>query len=133
MSICDRNGRTLKVVCPFKYNDTYLKVHPNGAAVYSDNKKFEFLLPLIVLSHDLLPHRSSGRWKKRESKPSVCLHRTSLWLHEETIEWLAETNEPFPPEFRDSIMPRLQKRLPKSQAKPPGKTQASPAPKTVRW
>ena len=43
------------------------------------------------------------------------------------------TNEPFPPEFRDSIMPRLQKRLPKSQAKPPGKTQASPAPKTVRW
>jgi hypothetical protein len=55
MSIFDRHGCTVKVVCPFKYNDTYLRVHPNAAAVYSDNKKFEFLLQLIVLSHDLLP------------------------------------------------------------------------------
>ena len=133
MSIFDRKGCTLKVVCPFKYNDTYLKVHPNGAAVYSDNKKFEFLLPWIVLSHDLLPPLPLFWALEEKGVKTIGLHRTSLWLHEETIEWLAETNEAFPPELRDSIMPRVRKRLPKSQAKPPGKTQASPAPKTVRW
>ena len=108
-------------------------MQPNGAAVYSDNKKFEFLLPLIVLSHDLLPPLPLFWALEEKGVKTIGLHRTSLWLHEDTIEWLAETNEPFPPELRATIMPRLQKRLPKSQAKPPAKTQASPAPKAVRW
>ena len=34
--------------------------------------------------------------------------RTTLWTHEETVQWLAETGEPYPPELRDEIQPRDQ-------------------------
>ena len=37
------------------WKDTYLKVHPNGAAIFHEQKKLAFLLPLIVEAHALLP------------------------------------------------------------------------------
>jgi hypothetical protein len=131
LSIFNSSGRTLKVVCPFKWYHTYLKVHPNGAAIYTDNKKFEFLLPWIVLTHDLLPPTPLFWVQEEQGLRTISICRESLWLHENTIAWLAETNESFPPELHDVITQRLQKRGKSgSQAKYPNQTQAS---KGVRW
>lgn len=58
------------------------------------------------------------------------LYRKTLWLHEDTIEWLAETNESYPDDLHDEINSRLQKRSSGSQAR-----SAPPAqpPKPGRW
>jgi hypothetical protein len=62
---------------------------------------------------------------------SMSLHRPSLWLHNETIDWLAHTSEPFPIELHDSIMPRIEK-ITKANLKPKPFTQ-TPGPKIARW
>ena len=53
MSIFEPSGATSREKRPFVYNDDHLRVHRNGAAVYSEEKKLIFLLPLIVQTHRL--------------------------------------------------------------------------------
>ena len=48
MSIFDDRAHTIRVVRPFVWKDTYLKVHPNGAAVFAEDKRLAFFLPLII-------------------------------------------------------------------------------------
>ena len=59
-----------------------------------------------------------------------CGYRTTLWLHASTIQWIADTGEPYPPELRDEIQPRLNKLRPPQTAKP---KQPPQPPKPMRW
>ena len=78
LSIFNEVAHTMRVVQPFVWNHTHLKVHPNGAMVFHEEKRIAFLLPLIVEAHELLP-----------PKPLFCVNddntiplwRTTLWLH----------------------------------------------------
>ena len=88
----------MRVVHPFVWNQTHLKVHPNGAAIFHEQKKLAFLLPLIVEAHELLPPTPLF-WVNDDN--TIPLWSTTLWLHEDTIQWLAETEESYPPELRD--------------------------------
>ena len=127
MSIFTNRAHTAKVVRPFIWNDTYLKVHPNGAAVFAEDKKLAFLLPLIIEAHDLLPPTPLF-WTNDDK--TIPLHRQTLWLHTSTIQWLADTGEAYPQELRDEIQPRLQKMRPP----PPAKAMQPPQPpKPSRW
>ena len=127
LSIFNRDAHTMRVVQPFVWNHTHLKVHPNGAMIYHDQKRLAFLLPLIVEAHDLLP--SKPLFWVNEDK-TIPLRRTTLWTHDETIQWLAETGEPYPQELRDELQPRIDQ-LKSSQhgkrALPP------PPPLPTRW
>ena len=127
MSIFNHFAHTMRIVRPFVWNDTYLKVHPNGAAVFADQKKLAFLLPLIIGAHALLPPTPLF-WTNDDQ--TIPLLRTTLWLHERTIQWLAETGEAYPPELRNEIQPRLDKLKPSQPAK---KLQPPPPPKPSRW
>ena len=74
-------------------------------------------------------------WIQTDTVPkTIRLFRTSLWLHEATIEWLAQTNEVFPPELADTVLPRIKatcKRLGlDSKIMQPGRDQT---PKAGRW
>ena len=69
----------MRVVKPFVWKDTYLKVHPNGAAVFNEQKKLAFLLPLIIEAHALLPPTPLF-WVNDDQ--TIPLRRTTLWLHE---------------------------------------------------
>ena len=61
MSIFDNEAHTVRVVSPFIYQDTYLRVHPNGAAIFAEDKRLAYLLPLIVEAMDYFhPPRSFG-------------------------------------------------------------------------
>ena len=71
LSVFNNQGHTVRVTSPFIWNDTYLKVHPNGAAVFAEDKKFEFLLPWIITSHGLLPPNRSFGSQMREPFPSI--------------------------------------------------------------
>ena len=117
----------MRIVRPFVWNDTYLKVHPNGAAVFAEQKKLAFLLPLIVEAHALLPPTPLF-WINDDQ--TIPLLRTTLWLHERTIQWLSETGEAYPPELRNEIQPRLDKLKPSQPAK---KLQPPQPPKPTRW
>ena len=79
-------------------------MHPNGAAVFSEDKKFEFLLPWIIEAHDLLPPTPLF-WSRDDN--TIPLYRQTLWLHEDTIKWLAETGEGYPSLLHDQIAPYL--------------------------
>ena len=94
----------MRVVKPFVWKEKYLKVHPNGAAIFHEQKKLAFLLPLIVEAHSLLLPTPLF-WVNDDR--TIPLWRTTLWLHEDAIQWLAETGESYPPELRDEIQPRL--------------------------
>ena len=127
MSIFTNQAHTAKVVSPFIWNDTYLKVHPNGAAVFAEDKKLAFLLPLIIEAHNLLPPTPLF-WTNDDK--TIPLHRQTLWLHANTIQWLSDTGEAYPQELREVIQPRLQKMKPP----PPAKAmQPPPPPKPSRW
>ena len=106
MSIFDDRAHTIRVVRPFVWRDTYLKVHPNGAAVFAEDKRLAFFLPLIIEAHGLLP--ATPLFWTNDDK-TIPLYRTTLWLHASTIQWIADTGEPYPPELRDEIQPRLNK------------------------
>ena len=127
LSIFNRDAHTMRVVQPFVWNHTHLKVHPNGAMIFHEQKRLAFLLPLIVEAHELLPPKPLF-WVTDDN--TIPLWRTTLWTHEETVQWLAETGEPYPPELRDEIQPRID-RLKSSQhvkrALPP------PPPLPTRW
>ena len=77
----------------------------NGAAVYSDNADLAFLLPLIVTTHRLLPSVPIF-WDNGYG--SIALYRTSMWMHAETIQWLARTDKPYPEELHALLEPRIQ-------------------------
>ena len=126
LSIFNDFAHTMRVVRPFVWNDTYLKVHPNGAAVFTDQKKLAFLLPLIIEAHALLPPTPLF-WVNDDQ--TIPLRRTTLWLHEHTIQWLSETGEAYPPELRNEIQPRLDKLKPSQ----PAKKLQPPPPKPSRW
>ena len=127
MSIFDNHAHTIRVVRPFVWKDTYLKVHPNGAAIFAEDKRLAFLLPLIIEAHELLP--ATPLFWVNDDK-TIPLYRTTLWLHASTIQWIADTGEPYPPELRDEIQPRLNKLRPPQTAKP---KQPPQPPKPTRW
>ena len=105
LSIFDTYGHTRKVVQPFQYNYDYLRVHVNGAAVYAENAEIAFLLPLIVYAHRLLP-AAPVFWDNEDG--TLTLYRSSMWLHLDTITWLARTNEPYPDALRTELEPQIQ-------------------------
>lgn len=78
LHIYNEYGRTIKTVCPFKWNNTYLKIYPNGAAIYANNKNFEFLLPWIVLSHDMFPSTPLFWMQENKGVKIISLFRISL-------------------------------------------------------
>ena len=127
LSIFNEIAHTMRVVKPFVWKETYLKVHPNGAAIFHEQKKLAFLLPLIVEAHELLPPTPLF-WVNDDR--TIPLWRTTLWLHEHTIQWLAETGESYPPELRDEIQPRLDQLKPSQPAK---RSQPPTPPKPNRW
>ena len=127
LSIFNDFAHTMRVVRPFVWKDTYLKVHPNGAAVFTEQKKLAFLLPLIIEAHALLPPTPLF-WVNDDQ--TIPLRRTTLWLHEHTIQWLSETGEAYPPELRNEIQPRLDKLKPSQPAK---RLQPPTPPKPNRW
>ena len=127
LSIFNDIAHTMRVVNPFVWKETYLKVHPNGAAIFHEQKKLAFLLPLIVEAHALLPPTPLF-WVNDDQ--TIPLWRTTLWLHEHTIQWLAETGESYPPELRDENQPRLNQLKPSQPAK---HSQPPPPPKPTRW
>ena len=75
-----------------------LRFTRTGAAIFHEQKKLAFLLPLIVEAHELLPPTPLF-WVNDDN--TIPLWSTTLWLHEDTIQWLAETEESYPPELRD--------------------------------
>ena len=105
----------------------HLKVHPNGAAIFHEQKRLAFLLPLIVEAHELLPPKPLF-WVNDDN--TIPLWRTTLWTHEETIQWLAETGEPYPTELRDEIQPRINQLKSSQHAK---RAQPPPPPLPTRW
>ena len=127
LSIFNNVAHTVRVVQPFVWNQTHLKVHPNGAAVFHEQKRLAFLLPLIIEAHELLPPKPLF-WVNDDN--TIPLWRTTLWTHEETIQWLAETGEPYPIELRDELQPRIDQ-LKSSQ--PAKRAQPPPPPQPTRW
>ena len=126
MSIFEATGETSREVRPFAYNDDHLRVHRNGAAVYSEEKKLIFLLPLIVQAHHLLPDMPIF-WANDNSPLS--LYKSYTWMHEDTIKWLADTGAHYPIALRPQIQPRIEA-LRNGQ---PGRRQPPPPPQPNRW
>ena len=127
MSIFNDHAHTIRVVRPFVWKHTYLKIHPNGAAIFAEDKRLAFFLPLIIETHGLLP--TTPLFWTNDDK-TIPLYRTTLWRHASTIQWLAETGEAYPPELRDEIQPRidqLKSPQPARQKQPPQ------PPRPTRW
>ena len=127
MSIFDDHAHTIRVVRPFVWKHTYLKVHPNGAAVFAEDKRLAFFLPLIIETHGLLP--TTPLFWTNDDK-TIPLYRTTLWRHACTIQWLAETGEAYPPELRDVIQPRLDQL---KSPQPARQKQPPQPPRPTRW
>ena len=126
MSIFEASGETSREVRPFVYNDDHLRVHRNGAAVYSEEKKLIFLLPLIVQAHHLLPDIPIF-WANDNSPLS--LYKSYTWMHEDTIKWLADTGAHYPPALRPQIQPRIEA----LRAWQSGRRQPPTPPQPNRW
>ena len=126
MSIFEPSGATSREVQPFVYHDDHLRVHRNGAAVYSEEKKFIFLLPLIVQAHRLLP--DIPLFWAHENSP-VSLYKSYTWMHEDTIRWLADTGADYPPALRPQIQPMIEA----LRAGQYGRRQPPPPPQPNRW
>ena len=126
MSIFEPSGATSREVRPFVYNNDHLRVHRNGAAVYSEEKKFIFLLPLIVHAHHLLP--DTPLFWANENSP-LSLYKSYTWMHEDTIKWLADTGADYPPALRPQIQPRIDA----LRSWQYGRRQPPPPPQPNRW
>ena len=126
MPIFEPSGTTSREKQPFVYNDDHLRVHRNGAAVYSEEKKLIFLLPLIVQTHRLLPDKPLF-WANENSPLS--LYKTYTWMHEDTIKWLAQTGADYPPALRSQIQPRIEE----LRTWHHGRRQPPPPPQPNRW
>ena len=127
MSIFDELANTVRVVKPFIYRDTYLRVHPNGAAIFAEMKKLAFLLPLIIEVHGLLPPTPLF-WVNDDQ--TIPLRRTTLWTHPRTIQWLVDTKETYPHQLKSEIQPRIDQLRGTQPAK---RVQPPPPPRPTRW
>lgn len=128
LPIFDSDGHTTRLANPFIWNHNYVKVHPNGALIYAEDKKLAFFLPYMVETYNLLPTKPL-LWV--QDNKNIPLHRETLWLHESTIKYLAETGDTFPPVLHDEITPRLARYKPTSRSQPPQPPQASQS--KTRW
>ena len=126
LSIFNTYGHTCREVKPFQYNYDYLRVHVNGAAIYSEEKKLAFLLPLIVEAHRLLPDKPIF-WENDYG--TLSLYRTFMWMHEDTVKWLAETGTNYPGALRTLIQPRIDA----IRTRQHGKRQPPPPSQPNRW
>ena len=126
LSIFNTYAHSVRVVRPFVWQNNHLRVHPNGAAVFAEDKKLAFLLPLIIDAHQLLP--PTPIFWERDDK-TIPLARTTMWLNDQTIQWLAETGESYPYELRSDIQPRLDEIKNSRQVR----KQPPPPPKPNRW
>lgn len=93
LSIFDTYAYTVRVVRPFVYKNNHRRVHQHGAAVFAEDKKLAFLLPLIVEAHQLLP--PTPIFWARDDK-TIPLARTTMWQHDQTIQWLTGTGGVLP-------------------------------------
>ena len=82
---------------------------------------------MIVEAHNLLPPKPLF-WVNEDK--TIPLWRTTLWTHAETVQWLAETGEPYPPELRDELQPRIDQLKSSQHLK---RTQPPPPPQPTRW
>ena len=119
LPIFDTYGNTLRTQRPFANPWTHVRVHQHAAAVFAEEKKICFMLPLIVQNHQLLP-TTPVFWKNDDE--TIPLYRTTMWLNQQTVEWLANTGEWYPSELRSELLDRQQ---PRKQPPDP--------PKPTRW
>ena len=105
LPIFDTYGTTLRTQHPFANQWTHVRVHQHAAAVFAEEKKVCFLLPLIVQSHKLLPD-TPVFWKNDDD--TIPLYRTTMWLNQQTVEYLASTGEWYPSELRSELQPRIE-------------------------
>ena len=126
LPIFDTYGTTLRTQHPFANQWTHVRVHQHAAAVFAEEKKVCFMLPLIVQSHKLLPD-TPVFWKNDDD--TIPLHRTTMWLNQQTVEYLASTGEWYPSELRSELQPRIEACKDRQQ---PRKQPPDP-PKPTRW
>ena len=124
MSIFDNEAHTVRVVSPFIYRDTYLRVHPNGAAIFAEDKRLAYLLPLIVEAHGLLPPAPLFWVHDDKTILLTGKHHGCILAQSSGFQILGG----LPPELRDEIQPRLDK------LKPPARPMQPPQPlRPTRW
>ena len=126
LPIFDTFGTTLRTQHPFANQWTHVRVHHHAAAVFAEEKKVCFILPLIVQSHKLLPD-TPVFWKNDDD--TIPLYRTTMWLNQQTVEYLASTGEWYPSELRSELQPRIEACKDRQQ---PRKQPPDP-PKPTRW
>ena len=126
LPIFDTFGTTLRTQHPFANQWTHVRVHQHAAAVFAEEKKVCFILPLIVQSHKLLPD-TPVFWKNDDD--TIPLYRTTMWLNQQTVEYLASTGEWYPSELRSELQPRIEACKDRQQ---PRKQPPDP-PKPTRW
>ena len=93
---------------------------------FAEEKKVMFPLPLIVETHKLIPS-TPVFWKLDDN--TIPLARTTMWLNQQIVEWLAGTGEWYPPELRDELLPRIE--ACKSRQQP--RKQPPDPPRPTRW
>ena len=125
LPIFDTFGTTLRTQHPFANQWTHVRVHQHAAAVFAEEKVC-FLLPLIVQSHKLLPD-TPVFWKNDDD--TIPLYRTTMWLNQQTVEYLASTGEWYPSELRSELQPRIE--ACRGQQQP--RKQPPDPPKPHRW
>ena len=126
LPIFDTFGNTLRTQRPFANPWTHVRVHQHAAAVFAEEKKICYLLPLIVQNHNLLP-TTPVLWKNDDD--TIPLYRTTMWLNQQTVEYLASTGEWYPSELRSELQPRIEACKDRQQ---PRKQPPDP-PKPSRW
>ena len=126
LPIFDTFGNTLRTQRPFANPWTHVRVHQHAAAVFAEEKKICYLLPLIVQNHNLLP-TTPVFWKNDDE--TIPLYRTTMWLNQQTVEYLASTGEWYPSELRSELQPRIEALKDRQQ---PRKQPPDP-PRPSRW
>ena len=86
-----------QTVRPFHWTDpylSYLKVHPDGVAVFALDKKLEFLLTYIAVHHTFIPSTPLYQVEMDRSRRIVRLHSASLLNPSHSSHRAADTAEP---------------------------------------
>lgn len=71
LPIFDSDGHTTRLANPFIWNHNYVKVHPNGALIYAEDKKLAFFLPYMVETYNLLPTKPLLWVQDNKTFPSI--------------------------------------------------------------
>ena len=106
LPLFDQRGCTRKVVRPFS-KDMWIRVHANGLLTFAEEKKLDFILQFIVVYHQMIPQWPQFWTQEEGNRTTIQLCRTSLWTHEETVKYLAETNSTFPEALEAELKPRI--------------------------